>query len=232
MSQTRYDWPRGTLLGDLDDKPRARLLGLGAFRRYTDPGRTLIREDDQTSFILILLDGVVKATARLQDGRDALLAVRVGGDVVGEFSAMDGRPRSATVITGGVVAARVVGKAELRAFLDREPQIAAAFDQVVVSRAREVTSRLVDFTGCDVPTRLARILWQLALRHGSLSDDDVVIRLPLTQPELATLAGSTEHTVHKILRTFREAQVVDTGYRSIRVLSMGRLNELAWPAPD
>ncbi|MDX3850432.1 cyclic nucleotide-binding domain-containing protein [Streptomyces sp. AK02-01A] len=59
-----------------------------------------------------MLDGVVKATGRTEDGRDALLAVRMDGDLVGELASMDARPRSATVTTCGPVTARRVIRAE------------------------------------------------------------------------------------------------------------------------
>jgi CRP/FNR family cyclic AMP-dependent transcriptional regulator len=36
-----------------------------------------MREADPTTFVLILLDGVVKVTGLTQSGRDALLAVRI-----------------------------------------------------------------------------------------------------------------------------------------------------------
>ncbi|MEK8170702.1 cyclic nucleotide-binding domain-containing protein [Streptomyces sp. M19] len=70
-----------------------------------------MREAEESTFVLILLDGVVKATGRTHDNRDALLAVRMGGDLVGEFAAVDGRPRSATVTTCGPVVARAVTRA-------------------------------------------------------------------------------------------------------------------------
>jgi CRP/FNR family transcriptional regulator, cyclic AMP receptor protein len=227
-----YGWPLSSLLGSLADKPRARLLQLGARAQYPDAGRVLMREDDATGFVLVLLDGVVKVTARMPDGREALLGVNVGGDIVGEFAVLDGKPRSATVTACGAVVAQVVGRTEFLAFLDRDAQVARAVSQVVVNRARAANSKLIDFAGTDVATRLARVLHELAARYGERRGTEVVIKLPLTQPELATLAGASEHTVHRILRELRDTGVVDTGYRTIRILSLAALHRLAYPEPD
>ncbi|MEW2379935.1 cyclic nucleotide-binding domain-containing protein [Micromonospora sp. NPDC047812] len=50
---------------------------------------------------MLLEEGLTKVTVSLPDGRAALLALRVGGDLVGEVSALNDRPRSASVTTCG-----------------------------------------------------------------------------------------------------------------------------------
>jgi CRP-like cAMP-binding protein len=189
----------------------------------------LIREGDNTTFVLILLDGVVKVTVATQDGRDALLAIRMGGDLVGEFGAVDGRARSATVTTGGAVMARVAKRGEFIDCMQRDPQIAHAVNRSIVTKLRVANDRRVDFSGCDVLTRLARVLHELAVTYGDRSGNRVMIRWPLTQPELATLAGAAESTVRKVVRQLRTDGVVATGYRSIKILNLARLNRMAYP---
>jgi len=58
-----------------------------------------------------------------------------------------------------------------------------------------------------------------------------VIHWPITQPELATLCGAAEPSVHKALRRLREQGAVSTGYRSIRVENLGQLHRVAYPDP-
>ncbi|WP_055497708.1 Crp/Fnr family transcriptional regulator [Streptomyces albus] len=224
------DWPPTSLLGGLAPPVRDRLLALGTRVRYT-ADHVLMREAEQTGFVLVLLDGLVKVTGRTHDGRDALLAVRRGGDLVGEFAAVDGRPRSATVTTCGTVIARLVTRGDFLARLRDEPALAHAVNTAVVTKLRTATGHRVDFTGCDTTTRLARVLHQIALSHGRPTGAGAVIDWPLTQPELATLCGAAEPTVHKALRRLREAGVVTTGYRSIRVEDLALLRHWADEAP-
>lgn len=223
-----WAWPSASVLGGLAPAARGRLLALGSLARYPT-GRVLIREAEETTFVLVLLDGVVKATARTDDHRDALLAVRMGGDLVGEFAAVDGRPRSATVTTCGAVVARVVTRADFLGCMRQEPGIAQAVDASIVAKLRVATSHRVDFTGCDAPTRLARVLYQVIMTYGERTGADrAVIRWPITQPELATLAGAAEPTVQKALRRLREAGVVSTGYRTFWVENLAELRRLAF----
>lgn len=223
-------WPRRTLLGGLTPAAQERVLGLGALTQYPN-GKVIIREAERTSSVRILLDGTVKATARTAANGEALLAVRVSGDLVGELAALDREPRSATVTACSAVLARVVSRNEFLAFLERDPEVSAAVSRAVVTKLRAANNRRVEFAGCPAPTRIARVLYQVAIVYGEQEGDCAVIRWPLTQPELASLAGAAEPTVHKTLRELRAAGIVTTGYKSIRVDSLSLLKKAAFAEP-
>ncbi|RJO71034.1 Crp/Fnr family transcriptional regulator [Nocardia panacis] len=204
------------------------MLRMGTGVRYPAE-RVLMRESETTTFVLVLLAGVVKATGLTGEGRDALLAVRMGGDLVGEFAGVDGRPRSATVTACGPVTARSVTRGEFLDCLRREPEIALAVNAAIITKLRDANDRRVDFAGCDVATRLARVLHQIAMAYGEPSGAGALIRWPITQPELASLAGAAEPTVHRALRRLREIRVISTGYRSVKVEDLARLGAIAYP---
>jgi CRP-like cAMP-binding protein len=204
------------------------LLGLGAERQYPGAGRVLIHEGGRSTVVYLLLSGSVKVTGATDTG-DALLAIRVGGDLVGELVALDGRPRLATVTTAGPVTARVIGQSEFVAVLSRDPTLALAVARGVSDKLRSATSRRIDFTGCDATTRFARVLLELATRYGRPTSAGQTIRCPLTQTELATLAGSAEPTVQRMLRQFKADGMVATGYRETTVLDITALRKRAFP---
>ncbi|WP_320782722.1 Crp/Fnr family transcriptional regulator [Streptomyces sp. CRN 30] len=228
--RTGADWPPTTLLGRLGPADRDLLLALGTRVRYP-AGRVLIREGDRTDSVLLLLGGLVKVTARADDGRDALLAVRVRGDIVGEFAAVDGGPRSATVTACGPVLTRRVRRDDFVACVRDRHRIALALQQTVVAKLRAATVHRTTFTGCDAATRVARVLHHLAMTYGDRTGAGAEIRWPITQPELATLAGASEPSVQKALRRFRTMGFVTPGYRSIRVDDLARLHAVAYAEP-
>ncbi len=175
----------------------------------------------------MLLDGVVKATSLTLDGKEALLAIRVGGDIVGEFAALDEGPRSSTVTTCGTVVGRLIRQADFLAALHRDNLLAETVNRAVVAKARAANARRVEFAGYDAPTRLARVLRELAVQHGDRSGNGAVIAWPLTQPELASLAAVAEPTAQKALRALREGGVIATGYRSLTIVDLDELNRIA-----
>jgi len=221
-----WQWPPSSLLGSLPMTSRDRLLEPGTTRQYP-PAQVVIREGDTTRFVVVLLDGVVKTTGLTLDGKETLLAIRVGGDIVGEFAALDGGPRSSTITTCGTVVGRVIRQADFLAALHRDNQLAGAVNRAVVGKARAANARCVEFAGYGAPTRLARVLRELAVRYGDRSGNRVVIAWPLTQPELASLAAVAEPTAQKALRALRERGVIATGYRSLTILDFNELNCIA-----
>ena len=136
--------------------------------------------------------------------------------------------RSATIITCGPVVARSVTRAAFLECMRQEPRIAHAVNASVVTKLRTANTHRIDFTGCDAATRLARVLHQIAMTYGERSGNTAVIRWPITQPELATLSGAAEPTVHKAPRGLRETGVVSTGYRTIKVDDPAGLHGIAF----
>lgn len=215
----------------MPEATRQLFLGLGVRQQYTESGRVLIREGDMGTTVYLLLIGAVKVTAATDEG-DALLAIRVGGDIVGELTALDGRPRLATVTTAGPVVARVINRAEFLGLLGRDPNLALAVTREVADKLRTATYRRIEFTGCDVSTRLARVLLDLAMRYGEQTLSGRTIGCQLTQTELATLAGAAEPTVQRSLRQLKADGIVITGYRVTTVLDMDALRKHAFPHLD
>jgi CRP-like cAMP-binding protein len=187
----------------------------------------LLREGTHDRHTVLLLSGFSKVTATVENGESSLLAVRVGGDTVGEMAAMDGAPRSATVTACGPLAARVLPTGELSQLLMRRPEISMALTRTVVDRLRWANRRRLDFRGYPAKVRLARLLVELAVCYGFSGDSGVVIGCRMTQPELASLIGAAETTIHKGLRELREEGLLETGYRTTTVRDLHRLQVVA-----
>lgn len=219
-------WPAGSLLAGLPEQSRRNLLGLGVLLEYSAAGRVLIREGDPTTQVSLLLSGAVKVTGATPDG-EALLAIRVGGDVVGELAALDGRPRLASVTTAGRVTVRAFSQAEFTQLLSRDPAVAAAVARSVGAKLRTATSRRIDNAGCDSLTRVARILLDLADRYGVQTASGKTIGCQLTQPELASLAAVAGPTAQRAIRTLKEEGLISTGYREIIVQDVAGLRSRA-----
>jgi CRP/FNR family transcriptional regulator, cyclic AMP receptor protein len=222
------DWPAGSLLDSLPPAARDRLLQRGVLVRYPGPSRVLFREGDQSRFVVVILRGVVKVTGSAPGGPEALLAIRMSGDAVGEFAAVDQLPRSATVTTCGAVVAQVIKADDFTDCLRHDPDISHAVSKSIVAKMRVASARRIDFSGSDVPTRVARVLLQLVLTYGSTDGNQSVLKSPLTQSELASLAAASPPAVHRVLHGLRERGIVSTGYRTIAVLDLDRLQKVAY----
>jgi CRP-like cAMP-binding protein len=209
-------WLPSTLLGRLDETTRREFLQLGV-PRSVPASQVILREGLEESHVILLDTALTKVTAAMTDGRHALLDVRVSGDIVGEISALNGTPRSATVTTCRASTIRIIYRNDFRAFLRAHPDAAMEIAGIVANRLRMANRRRVDFASYPVKVRLARILWEIATAYGYRTRDGVVVDIHLTQSELATMCGAAEISLQKALRELRTAGVVSTGYRQFLV---------------
>jgi CRP/FNR family cyclic AMP-dependent transcriptional regulator len=220
-------WPHGTLLAKLPASTTAALLALGAEQPMAT-GRVLMREGSAGSHVVIIKRGVAKVTVEMADGRPALLSIRCAGDLLGELAALSGAPRSATVTMCGHGVIRTISRREFAPFLIARPEAAMALATMVGERLRWSNRRRVDFTAYPVRVRVARILTELAERHGRPDPAGTLeIGVRLTQPELATLCGAAEISVHKALRDLRQSKVVSSRYGRIFVQDLRALRNSA-----
>ncbi|MFE9771730.1 Crp/Fnr family transcriptional regulator [Streptomyces sp. NPDC005931] len=221
-------WPHGTFLAELAGSPEVAkaLLSLGTPRSY-EAGEHLLIEGLRETFVLLLLDGVTKITTTADDGNTALLAIRIGGDLVGEFATFDNRPRSANVTAAGAVTARRIGQRDFLECLDGNPAAALAVSRMLVRKNRWSVRRRGDFGGCPVGTRVARVLLDLVQDYGEPQHGGVLVGPRLTQAELAGLVGARERRVHHALGELAGRGVIQVGYGRTTVLSVAGLRRAA-----
>ncbi|MFF8599410.1 Crp/Fnr family transcriptional regulator [Streptomyces sp. NPDC015232] len=220
-------WPERSLLALLSPPARAELLAAGTEVRY-EPGAVLLAEGARDRHALLLVSGLAKVTATVENGQTSLLAVRVAGDTVGEMAALDGAPRSATVTACGTLVARVMQPAVLNELVERRPEVAMALTRMVADRLRWANRRRLEFRGYPVKVRMARLLVELAEQYGRQEPGGgAVVGCRLTQPEIAALTGAAETTVHKGLRELRDEGLLETGYRTTTIRDLPRLRKLA-----
>ena len=177
--------------------------------------------------MLVLLDGRAKVVALTPAGREVIVAVRGPGDLLGEMSAFDGEPRSATVATLEPVDALLVPGSAFAAFLERRPRVALVILRMVAGRLRYADAQQADFATHDVVGRVAHRLVELCERFGEPGADRIEIELPLSQEELAAWTGASREAVSKALQLLRSLRIVETRRRRVAVLDLEALRARA-----
>lgn len=126
-------WPSASFLGRLATTTCRNLSALGTPHRY-HARQTIIRQGAEDDHALLLLSGSVKITYIDESGYEALLAVRVGGDLIGEMAPLQEQPRSATVTTCCELRVRILSRSQLVRFLKTHPDAAIETTKMVMSR--------------------------------------------------------------------------------------------------
>jgi CRP-like cAMP-binding protein len=193
----------------LDPKSREAALELGIELNY--PAKSVVmRQGEPSTHVLLVREGWLKVTANSRNGHEALLALRGPGDVVGESAALDGTSRTVTVTTLEAVLARHIPSDEFSRFLDSRPLAMRQLLALTTDRMRSSDRMRLEHAANTVRERLARLLLELADVHGHRTEDGLVIRVPLTQQELAGSVGSSREAVTRLLKDFRAEGLILT----------------------
>lgn len=188
------------------------LRAAGRPRRW-DRGTTVITEGDAADWVLVLTQGRVKVSSHTSSGTEVVLAVRGPGALLGDMSAVDGSPRSATVTALEPIEGIVVR--DFSGFLAAHGRIAVLLLQLLVGRLRDADRKRVEYGAFDTTGRVATRLLELADRYGERTSTGVRVALPLSQDELAGWTGSSREAVSKALRTLRDRGLIETGRRRV-----------------
>jgi CRP/FNR family transcriptional regulator, cyclic AMP receptor protein len=192
-------------------------------RRPFRRGAFMMTEGEASDHVIVLISGRAKVSSYTQDGKEVVLAVRGPGELLGELSAIDGNPRSATVSALEQIEALIVRSEHFVEFLTEHPRLAILLIQATIRRLRDSDRKRIEFGAFDTPARVARRLLELVDRYGETDGPSVRISLSLTQDELAGWTGSSREAVSKALREFRDRGWISTGRRSIVVLDLEAL---------
>jgi CRP-like cAMP-binding protein len=185
------------------------LWSLGRDMEYPT-GATLCNEGDPAMHVFILLDGWVKIVSVSADGHESVLALRGAGDIVGEASGETTGRRNATMRALLAVRALVVGYGRFSSFLDTHQGGSHAYRRVMAHRWRDADMMLRIRAVTNGAQRLAGLLVGLAERHGGHTEGVIEIALPLSQDELASLAGTSRATVTRALDGWRQRGLIRT----------------------
>jgi CRP/FNR family cyclic AMP-dependent transcriptional regulator len=190
---------------------------LRAFRR----GQVVFTTGDPGDTLIVVLTGRVKVVVRSADGGELTLTIIGPGATLGELSVADGGPRSADAETLEECRLLFIPRATVLDICSRVPSVAEALTGALAATLRRLTEATSDLIFLDMPRRVAKIL--LSQPPG----EDGVLRLALTQEELAHQVGSTRQSVNAALRGFEKRGWIEVHGRSVTVKQAAALRRFA-----
>ncbi|HEX4330733.1 MAG TPA: Crp/Fnr family transcriptional regulator [Usitatibacter sp.] len=203
--------PSATQLSAIADPFVRELASLGRVRSY--PKNTVfITEGDSSDSVFVVLSGRVKIFLSDTEGHEMILDTQGPGEYVGEM-ALDGNPRSASVMTTEATMFSVVSRDPIKEAIRRKPDFALEMISKIIDRARLATNSVKDLALLDVYGRVARLLLNMAVeRNGKLE-----IPEKLTQQEIAERVGASRDMVSRIFRDLTAGGYITVESRHITI---------------
>ncbi|HEX3330572.1 MAG TPA: Crp/Fnr family transcriptional regulator [Gaiellales bacterium] len=191
------DWP---ILSPLSEDEKRQVLLLARRRRF-QRGEVVVHRDDPADTMHLVRAGSLAIRVLTPLGDMATLAIVGPGGVVGEMGLLrEARMRSATIQALAATETYSLNRDTFDRLRRDHPAVDALLVQILADRVAEMTERLVDALYTPAPRRVASFIETLADRYR---DESGTATIPLTQEDLASLAGTSRLTVSRVLRDMR-----------------------------
>jgi CRP/FNR family transcriptional regulator, cyclic AMP receptor protein len=182
------------LLRGLDADDRRTLLAACTPRRF-DRREVVFHAGDPGDCLHLVVSGRFAARMPSADGDTVTLGLVGPGEAFGELVLLDaGRRRSATVVALEPGTTLALGSAQFGLLRRQHPQLDRVLNDLLAANVRRLTELVAEALYLPVDRRLARRLVALADQYDGT--------IPLTQEDLADLAGTTRATTNGVLRRF------------------------------
>lgn len=181
-------------------------------------GRMIYLQDTEADRFYYIQKGTVKIFISSTDGDERTLTLHHAGSLIGEAAFFDGQPRvsSAVAVTDCELAA--VDRAWLGSVFAGRPDLAVSMLEYL-ARTIRLLSAHVDGSFLQADRRIARHLLSLpAGADGALHS---------THEAIGSSVGVSRVTVSRVLGELAQSGLLETGYRSVRILDRASLKRLS-----
>ena len=111
-----------TFFGDLTEDELKALSPIVGKKNFK-VGDVIFRENEEGPFLYVIKKGEVKVCKTTPEGESLTLTLMKDGDIFGEMSFLDGRPRSATIVAISDLEIFVMERKDFEGLVDKEPWV-------------------------------------------------------------------------------------------------------------
>ena len=189
-------------------------------RRYS-AGEVIAHEGDLADTLHLVRRGRVAVAVTTRYGNQVTFTLLGPGEVFGELALIDPRARRTATLTALEATETVVlTQPEFDRLRGERPEFASALVELLAERVRRLSDQLVEALYVPADARVLRRLLTAADLYGGAE-------VPLTQEDLAGLAGTARATVNRVLRAEAKKGTLELKRRRIRVLDRAALERRA-----
>lgn len=203
------------LLSRLDEADREAVLAK-ARRRAFERNEVVFHQGDPGDSVHLIESGRVAVRIVTAAGDVATLTVMGAGQSFGELALLKrSSKRTATVVALEPTRTLSLHADAFDELRREQPQVERLLVAILGARVERLTAHLVEALYVQADKRVLRRLLELVRLY---SDGRATTTIPLTQEDLAGMAGTTRPTVNSVLRKLEEAGALALSRGRIEVL--------------
>ena len=215
---------RITLFRSMSQEARSQFAKQCRWQKFAS-GQEIMGHNDQSLDVYFMAEGTARIIIYSFSGRPVIFRDVRPGEVFGEFAAIDGRPRSATV---EATSDCLTGALRPDAFWDSllsHPMVARDAMIWLTAQSRALTRRVLEFSTLAVRNRLHAELLRLA-REDIRDDGSAVVSPVPTHADLASRISTHREAVTREMSRLTREGLIDRQGDLLVICSLQKLGDL------
>ncbi|WP_343866395.1 Crp/Fnr family transcriptional regulator [Caenispirillum bisanense] len=213
------------LLDSLTSDERDALARACRWKKYAG-GEQIIDRSSDSRDVFFVITGAVRVVIYSLSGREIALDDISAGGVFGELAALDGSPRSASVMAiGDTTVASLTAEQFLRVLRDH-PDVALALMRRLARVIRVSGARILDLSTLGANNRVHADLLALCRTAKRTPEGHARIRPIPVHSDIAARVSTTRETVARVLNDLSRQKIVRRDADALVVLDVERLRDL------
>jgi CRP-like cAMP-binding protein len=213
------------LFEDLAECDRHSLEAMCRWQRCKK-GERILNYGSESREVFFVVRGAVKVVNASPAGREVAFATIGAGDCFGELSAIDGKPRSASVIAGEDTLLAIMPSSSFLALLQGRAPIAFRLLQRLTQMVRAGDLRIMELSTLAASHRVYAELLRMAEPDTAIPERWVVRSLPPLR-EIASRVSTTRETVARTLGQLYRSGIVTRSGRALYITDRNTLEAFA-----
>jgi CRP/FNR family transcriptional regulator, nitrogen oxide reductase regulator len=195
--------------------------------RRLPAGSPAFAQGETATEFFVLLNGRIQVHQTAPDGSEIIVRHINPGELFGIAKAMRRPDYPATAMAVEESLALVWPESYWDTFVANNPAFARGAIETLGKRLQDADARVRELSTEEVERRIAHAILRLIDQAGRKVGDEVQITFPITREDIAQMAGTTLHTVSRVMSAWETAGLIASGRQKVSVRDPHRLFLLA-----
>lgn len=192
--------------------------------RYEE-NEEIIRFHDKSNSVFFIAQGEIRVAYHSLTGHEVILCDLAAGEMFGELTAIDDRPRSATVFAKTSTLLASMTASDFMEMIFSNRYVANAILKRLTSEVRRLTERVYDFSTLAVSNRIQAELLRIAKKNITGPNTALISPAP-THFEIANLVSTHREAVTRELSSLTKKKIVLRKGHDLHILNIARLTDM------
>lgn len=180
-------------------------------------GQTLFVQGNHPFGIYCISKGNIKLTKTGPDGKETIVRIVHGGDILGHRSLFTEDNYSATATAMEDSEVCFIDKKFILKIIENNPSVALNIINKLSRDMGVAEKKLSSLHQKNVRERLAELILSLKASHGIKVDGRWRIDIKLTREEMATMIGTANETLIRFMTEFKDAGIIEQEGKTIYI---------------